>query len=248
MNRGPADGSVMVVQPSTVLTVAPYADPKNAMFHLADVAAVSSCALSRQGLAIGPATPANVQTVRDFFDWAKANPALANCGSPGPNSPQRFLFNILSRQTGIALNHIPYKGSAPGIVDLSGGQIAGMLSPIGDYLPHLKGGRLRLLALASENRSAFAPDIPTFKELGFPDMAIDDTIGIVMPKDTPAEIQHRVARAVAEMIASPQIVQAFAQLGLEPVSSLPADYSRLLDQDAARWIERIKASGVKLDV
>jgi tripartite-type tricarboxylate transporter receptor subunit TctC len=201
----------------------------------------------RQAFAVGPQVPASVKTLKDFFDWAKAHPQLANCGSPGPNSPQGILLNILSKQINVPLNHVPYKGSAPGIVDLLGGQIAGMLSPVGDYLPHLKEGRLRLLGMASAKRSIFAPDTQTFQELGFPDMTIDDTCGIVMAKNTPAEIQNRVATAIAAVIATPETAQAFAQMGLEPISSTPAEYTRTVNQNAARWIERIKASGVKLN-
>jgi tripartite-type tricarboxylate transporter receptor subunit TctC len=245
LSRAPADGSVMVVQPEAVLTLVPHVDPKNSPFRLSDVAPVSSCAVLRHALAIGPLVPAKVRTVRDFLDWAKANPSLANYGSPGSNTPQRFLMSSLSRDTGVALNHIPYKGSAPGIIDLIGGQVAAMCSPVGDSLPYLKDGKLRLLAVASENRSTLAPDTPTFQEQGFPGMMADETSGAVMPKGTPHEVLARAARAIAGAVRAPELVQAFARVGLEPSSMAPAEYSRVLDQNFVRWGEMVKASGFK---
>jgi tripartite-type tricarboxylate transporter receptor subunit TctC len=238
----------MVIQPEAVLTLVPLVDPKNATFRLADVAPVSSCAVVRHALAIGPMVPANVKSVKDFLAWANANPSLANYGTPGAITPQRFLIEELSRETGVRLNHIPYKGSTPGVQDMLGGQVAAMCSPIGDSLPHLSVGRLRVLALASEKRSTLAPDVPTFAEHGFPKLVADETSGAVMPKGTSPEVLQRAAKAMAAVVAMPETAQILGRLGLEPVSATPEEYTRQLNASFGRWEERVKASGFKPEI
>ncbi|KQP49178.1 hypothetical protein ASF44_00710 [Pseudorhodoferax sp. Leaf274] len=245
LRRGPADGSSMVVQPEAVLTVVPHVEPRNANVRLEDLSPVSSCAVLRMGFAVGPMVPADVRNIADFLQWAKKHQDQASYATPGSATPQRFLVSQLSRQTGVALNHIPYKGSAPAVIDLIGGQVAAMCSPIGDALPHLKEGRLRLLALASAQRSALAPDVPTFQEQGFPDLIADETSGVVMAKGTPEDTLARAAAAIAEVVASPDVVQAFARLGLEPACAKPPEYTRMLARNYEVWGQRIAASGFK---
>lgn len=243
--NSPADGATMLVQPESVVTLAPHTDPKNATIRPDHLAQITSCALVRQAFGVGPMVPPQVKTVKDFLEWARANPGKASYGSPGPYSPQEFLFSALMREQGVAVNHIPYKGSAPGITDLLGGQVAAFFSPVGDWLPHLKDGRLRVLALASARRSTLVPEIPTFAEQGFANMLGDETAGVVMHKSTPMQIQQQAAKAVAAALARPQTVQAFAQLGLEVVSSTPEEYTRHMQDSFLRWGQRVKASGFK---
>lgn len=246
--KGPADGSVMVLQPETVLTLVPHVDPKVAAFTLADLAPVSPCALVRHTFAVGPMVPESVKTLTDFLEWAKKTPELANYGSPGSSTPNRFLISELSRATGVALNHVPYKGSAAGVTNVLGGQIAAMSSPVGDWLPHMNTGKVRLLAVASATRSKLVPDVPTFAELGFPELLADETSGVLMPKDTQPEILNIAARAIAAAVAEPQIVEAMTRVGLEPTASTPAEYRRYLDQNFARWGERVRASGFRPEI
>jgi tripartite-type tricarboxylate transporter receptor subunit TctC len=248
LRRSPSDGSVMVVQPEAVLTVVPHVEPKNVTTRLEDLAPVSSCAVLRMALAVGPMVPASVRTVAEFLDWARKNPNQANYGTPGSSTPQRFLISQLSRQTQVPLNHIPYKGSAPGVIDLVGGQVAAMCSPIGDHLPHLRDGRVRILALASERRSTLAPEIPTFQEQGFADLLADETSGVVMHMGTLPEVLQRAAQAIAQVVHQPDVVQAFAKLGLEPASTSPEQYTRQIAQNHARWGQRIVDSGFKPEV
>lgn len=245
MKRYPSDGSSMVVMPETVVTLIPHVDPSPSTPTLADVVPVTPCAVLRQGFAVGPVVPASVKTMRDFLAWAKANPTLANYGTPGPNSPQRFLMQELLREAGITLNHIPYKGSMPGIVDLLGGQIATFVSPIGDSMSHIKEGRLRLLGVASRNRSKLLPGVPTLAEQGFTDKDADDFSAVVMAKGTPPEIVEAAAKTINQVLAQPTVVQALASLGLEPHTSTPVEYAQLLRENHKLWGERVKASGFK---
>jgi tripartite-type tricarboxylate transporter receptor subunit TctC len=246
--RNPSDGGTMVVMPESVITLVPHVDPKPGTFTPTDLAPVSPCAVLRMGFAVGPLVPASVTTLPQFLAWAKANPTQANYGTPGPNSPQRFLIQELARETGVKLNHIPYKGSMPGVADLLGGQVAAFFSPIGDALPHTQGGRLRILGLASAQRSTLAPTIPTFAEQGFADTGIDELSGAVMAKGTPPAVLEAAAKSIAQVFALPQAVQALARLGMEPTTATSADYARLLQANHKRWGERVAASGFKPEV
>jgi tripartite-type tricarboxylate transporter receptor subunit TctC len=245
LRRAPTDGSVAVVQPEGLLTVLPHVEPLSRTMQVQDLEAVSPCAVLRMALAVGPAVPPNVRSVADFVAWAARHPAQANYATPGANTPNRFLIGQLARQAGVALNHVPYKGSAPGVIDLVGGQVAAMCSPLGDHLQYLRDGRVRILALASAQRSPLAPEIPTFQEQGFADMLADETCGMFMPKGTPTDVLQRAAQAVAEVVQHADVVQSFARIGMEPASAAPAEYAALIAQNQARWGQRIAASGFK---
>lgn len=245
MLRNPADGSSMVVLPETVVTLMRHVDPNPGTYTPEDLAPVTPCAMLRQGFAVGPLVPTSVKTMPDFLEWAKANSKLANYGTPGPNSPQRFLMQELLRETGVVLNHVPYKGSTPGIVDLLGGQISTFVSPIGDSMPHIKEGRLRLLAVASRKRSTLLPEVPTLAEQGYANMIGDEFSAVVMAKGTPPEIVESAARAIAQVFTQPKVVQALASMGMEPYTSTPAEYARLLRENHKQWKARVEASGFK---
>lgn len=237
------NGLNLVVQPDATVTLLQHVDPKNAVYRLADLTAVSPCALMRHVVAVGPAVPAGVRTMQDFIAWAKANPTQANYATPGVVTPQRFLMHAVSQASGVPLTHVPYKGSQPGVMDVLAGQVPAMCSPMGDWLPHLGNPAVRILGIASEKRSSFAPDVPTLKEAGFPGVAIDEHFGVVMAKDTPPAVAQEVARAVAAAVAAPDVVQEFARLGLEPFATTPEGFTAILQNGIRDWGEKVKASG-----
>lgn len=237
------DTIALVVQPDATLTLVQHVDPKNAVYRLADLTAISPCAVMRHVVAVGPATPASVRTLQDFIAWAKANPTLANYATPGIVTPQRFLMTAVSKASGVPLTHVPYKGSQPAVMDVLAGQVPAMCSPMGDWLPHLANPAVRILAIASDKRSSFAPDVPTLKEAGFPGIAIDEHFGIVMAKDTPAALAQDVARAVAAAVAAPDVIQEFSRLGLEPLATTPEAFTEILQAGIRDWGEKVRASG-----
>lgn len=247
MLRSPSDGSSMVVIPETVVTLMRHVDPHPGTYTPEDLAPVYPCAMVRQCFSVGPMVPASVKTVPDFLEWAKANPQLANYGTPGPNSPQRFMTQELLRKAGVELNHVPYKGSMPGIIDLLGGQIATFVSPIGDSMTHMKEGRLRILAVASDKRSTLLPEIPTLAEQGYAGITGDEFSTVVMAKGTPAETVEAAAKAIAQVFTQPKVLDALANLGMEPNASnhTPAEYARLLSEQYTQWKARVEASGFK---
>lgn len=247
MRRQPADGSVMILQPETVVTLQPHVDPKNTTFRFDDGVPVAGCGLVNYGFMVGPMVPASVATLKDFLDWARANPAKASYGSPGAGSPQEFALKLLSKDTGVALTHVPYRGSAPGVQDLLGGQIAAMYSPVGDSLPHRASGRVRLLATSGGRRSRFATDVPTFAEQGFKFMETSEWYGLWLPKGATDAVVARLHAVIKTAIAQPETTEVLTKLAIEADASTPQDFSRAMRDSHAAWPERVRQTGFKLE-
>jgi tripartite-type tricarboxylate transporter receptor subunit TctC len=234
LKRSPSDGSVMLLTPASAISLFPHLYNKLS-YRIEDVAPVSTACRIGFGLGVGPAVPASVKNLKEFLVWAKANPEQANYGSPGAGSPPHFLGALLGKEAGIDLRHVPYRGSAPGIQDLLGGQVPAMSSPIGDYLPHLKEGKLRLLATSGDARSRFAPDVPTYAEQGFNALVMSEYYEFFLPGKASQEVVRRAADAVKAAVSSPDVVEAFAKLGLEAMANTPLELAQMIKAENAQW-------------
>lgn len=241
LRDSPADGSVMLLTPSSILSIYPFTYPR-LPYKLDDVAPVSVGCFFSHGFGVGPAVPDSVKTIKDFLAWAKANPTQANYGSPAAGSMPHMVAALLNKITNSDLKHVPYRGSAPGIQDLLGGQISAMSSPVGDYLPYLKSGRLRLLAISGTQRSPFAPDVPTYREQGYP-ITVREWYGFFLPAKATPQTLRRAAAYLQPALAQPDLVSSMAQLGMEVKSSTPEALSELLKADAEEWRRLIKQIG-----
>jgi len=242
LRDSPADGSVMLLTPSSMLSLYPYVYKSLPYKPLEDTQPVSLACWFNHAFGVGPAVPESVKTLRDFLAWAKANPEKANYGSPGAGSMPHLIGAVLAKQSGVDLKHVPYRGSAPGIQDLLGGQIAAMSSPVGDYMPHLRGGRLRLLAVAGQARSPFVPDAPTYREQGF-QITAREWYGVFLPGKASADTVRRLAAAMQPALAQQDLVAGAAQLGMEVASSTPQQLASLLRADTEEWRSTIQQIG-----
>ncbi|WP_119289153.1 Bug family tripartite tricarboxylate transporter substrate binding protein [Azohydromonas sediminis] len=242
LRRSPADGSTMLLTPAGMITLYPHIY-RSLSYGPNDVIPVSIGARIEFGFGVGPAVPDSVKDIKGFLEWAKANPANANYGSPGAGSPPHFLAALLAKDSGVDLRHVPYRGSAPGIQDLLGGQVSAFSSPVGDYLPHLKTGRLRLLATSGSARSRFTPDVATYAEQGFKDLVMGEWYGFFMPAGTPANIVSAAAQAIRQAVAQPDVIESFAQLGVEAASNTPAEMAAAVRNENAQWGPIVKKVG-----
>lgn len=240
--NSPADGSALLLTPSSMLSIYPFVYKSLPYKPLEDVQPVSLACYFNHAIGVGPAVPATVKTVKDFLGWCKDNPTKANYGSPGAGSMPHLIVALLNKLTGADLKHIPYRGSAPGIQDLLGGQISAMSSPVGDYLPYLKSGRLRLLAISGMNRSPFVPDVPTLRQLGFP-ITVREWYGVFLPGKASPDVVRRAAAYMQPALAQPDLVSSMAQVGMEVESSSPQKLGELLRADAEEWRRLIKQIG-----
>jgi tripartite-type tricarboxylate transporter receptor subunit TctC len=242
LKDSPADGSTLLLTPSSMLSIYPYVYKSLPYKPLEDVQPVSLACYFNHAFGVGPAVPESVKTMKDFLAWAKANPAKANYGSPGAGSMPHLIVALLNKLAGQDLKHIPYRGSAPGIQDLLGGQISAMSSPVGDYLPYLKTGKLRLLAISGQNRSPFVPDTPTYRQQGFA-ITVREWYGVFLPGRASPEIVRRAAAYLQPVLAQQDVVTSMAAVGMEVQSSSAQVLGDLLRADAEEWGRLIKQIG-----
>jgi tripartite-type tricarboxylate transporter receptor subunit TctC len=235
------DGSTMLLTPSSMLSIYPYTYPK-LQYRLEDVAPVSVAAYINHGLAIGPAVPESVKTLKDFFAWSKANADKANYGSPGAGSMPHMIGVLLAKESATQLRHIPYRGAQPGVQDLLGGQISSYSGPIGDLIAHARAGKLRVLAISGNERSPFLPGVPTLRELGYP-ITVREWYGFFLPGKASPETVRRAAAQLQAALAQPDVVEFGRQLGLEVQSSSSQALAELLKADASEWRQLIKETG-----
>lgn len=242
LKRSAPDGSSLLLTPASMITLYPHLY-RSLSYGLDDVTPVCTACNVTFGLGVGPAVPASVKNVADFLQWAKATPALANYGSPGAGSPPHFIGALLSKISGVDLNHVPYRGSAPGIQDLLGGQVSAFTSPVGDYLPHIKSGKLRLLATSGAARTRFTADVPTYAEQGFKDLTIGEWYGFFLPAKASPELTARLAAEIKAAAMAPDTVEAFAQLGLESSVNTPAEMLKAVRDENQAWAPVVKRVG-----
>ncbi|MGQ3054493.1 MAG: Bug family tripartite tricarboxylate transporter substrate binding protein [Roseateles sp.] len=241
------DGQSLLLSPSSMFTIYPHAYRKLAYNPAIDVIPVAPLALSTCGFGVGPMVPATVKTLAQLADWLKANPDKAAYASPAAGAMPHFLGSQFERAAGLKLTHAPYRGAAPGMQDLMGGQIASGCFSIGDFLPHLASGRVRLLGVTDGQRSRFAPDVPTFEEQGFKGIVGVESYGLFVPAKTPQSMVDKLADIARAAVREPTVVEALAKLGFEPLSLSPADYARRLASERDYWGPVVKASGFSSD-
>ncbi|MDR6858333.1 tripartite tricarboxylate transporter substrate-binding protein [Variovorax guangxiensis] len=242
LKNSPADGSVLTLAPVSALAVYPYIYPKLS-YKPEDVAPVSIGAIMFHGLAVGPAVPAEVKTLKDFLAWAKANPAQASYGSPGAGSMPHLLGALLGLRAGVELKHVPYRGTVPSITDLVGGQIAAAMNPSGDYLQYMKTGRVRVLATSGRKRSPYLPDVPTFTELGYPDVTSEEWFGFYAPAKTPAAAIASANAAITAALKDKSVIDALALVGLVANGSTPQEMAADQKAEYERWGPLVKQIG-----
>jgi tripartite-type tricarboxylate transporter receptor subunit TctC len=241
LKDAPPDGATLLLTPSSMLTIYPNTYPK-LQYRVEDVAPVSLAMYSHHVLSVGPAVPDSVKTLKDFFAWAKANPDKAVYGSPGAGSMPHLIGVLLDKAAGANLRHAGYRGSAPGIQDLLGGQIASFLGPTGDVLAHSQAGKVRVLGTSGKERSAFLPAVPTMGEQGFK-IALREWYAFFMPARASAETVQRASAALQAVLGQAEVVEFAKQFGLEVQHSSPRQLADVLKADAAEWGGLVKETG-----
>ncbi len=243
LKDAPPDRLTLVLSPSSMLTIYPHVYKRLQYRPATDFIAVTPVALSTCGFMVGPKVPESVKTLRQFADWIKARTEPEGYASPAAGAMPHFLGNQFARAAGIQLTHVPYRGAAPGLQDLMGGQVASGCFSVGDCLPHLPTGRVRVLGVTDTRRSRFLPEVATFEEQGFAGIHGVESYGLYLPAKTPAAQVDRLLALAQQAIRDPAVVESLAKLGFEPVSSTPEEFARQLAQERERWAPVVAASG-----
>ena len=239
----PPDGANILQTPMSMLGIYPWIYRKLAYDPMKDFAPVSMGASFDFGFAVGPSVPASVTNMAQFLAWAKQDPAHAAFGSPAAGSVPHFIGVLLGRSAGVDLRHVPYRGSQPAVQDMLGGQLPAVSAPVGEFLPHLPTGKVRILATSGYGRNKFAPAVPSLVEQGFKDMAFSEWFGFFLPAAATGEVVNRLNAALRPALASSDVVDGLAVMGLESVSSTPAELAARLKADYERWGPIVKSIG-----
>jgi len=241
------DGTTLLFTPDFLMTVYPHSFRKLAYDPLADFVPIALIARSGLALAAGPALPPQVKTVRQYVDWARANPKQAFYATTAAGGTPHFVGVMLARDAGVALSPVHYKGGAPALQDLMGGQIPVSINPIGELLPQLSGGKVRVLAVTSDKRSRFLPDVPTMAESGFPNIVISPWLGFFAPARTPPDLVKRLANGVTDATQHGEAQIGMLKLGMDPQAMSPLAFREIVRQDLERWGPIVQASGFKAE-
>jgi tripartite-type tricarboxylate transporter receptor subunit TctC len=185
--------------------------------------------------------------VKGLIAYAKANPGRLNYASTGNGSSNHLSFELFKTMTGVAVTHIPYKGSAPAVTDLIAGQVQVMFDNTPNVLPHVKAGKLKGIAVSSKARSQFAPDMPTVDEAGVPGYDVSVWFGVLTVAGTPPEIVKRLNTEMTRILLSPEVKERISRSGVEVVAGSPEQFSVFLQSEVARWAKVINEAGIKAD-
>jgi tripartite-type tricarboxylate transporter receptor subunit TctC len=240
-----ADGSVLILTPGDQITLFPHVYKKLGYDPLRDFMPVSTVCSVQFLVTVGPMVPANVKTLADFVEWCRANPKLATYGTPGAGSRPHFLGVTLARAAGFEFVHLPYKGGAPAIQDLLGGQIPATISVISNALPHVQSGSLRALATTAPQRNALLPEVPTAREAGYAGLEAVEWFGVLVPANTPAHIVTALNGAIHQALKTEAFQGGLAKQSFDTAGSSSSDLVQHIKSDSARWSEVVKASGFK---
>jgi tripartite-type tricarboxylate transporter receptor subunit TctC len=209
-----------------------------------DFAPIGLVALVPNILVVNNALP--VRSVKELIAYARANPDKLTHGSPGNGSTSHLSMELFKSLTGTRMIHVPYKGSAPVLADLTGGQISLTMDNIPVYLPHAQAGKIRALAVGSARRAPAAPNLPTAEEAGVPGLIAVSWFGLVAPARAPQRVVDQLSKETARILKLPDVHKRISDLGAEPVGSTPQEYAAFIKSEINKWRKVIQAAGVRV--
>jgi tripartite-type tricarboxylate transporter receptor subunit TctC len=196
-------------------------------------------------LVVPPTAP--YKTVAEFLDYARKNPGQMTYASYGPGSAAHLIGELLKSQARIEMLHVPYKGGAPALMDVMGGQVASYFANAASSMNYIKSHKLRALAVTSSKRMASLPEVPTLAESGFKNFEVLEWNGFFVPKGTPKEVVARLNKAIQAAIKDPGTRKHLQGLGLDPVGSSPEEFSKFVQAEMARWSTLVKSNKISVD-
>ncbi|MBI4191627.1 MAG: tripartite tricarboxylate transporter substrate binding protein [Betaproteobacteria bacterium] len=212
---------------------------------LRDFAPISLTATTYMLLVVHPSLP--VKSVKDLIALAKARPGQLNYGSGGNGSTPHLAGELFKFMTGVSMNHIPYKGAQQYILDLISGRIDLNFASIISAQPHIKTGRLRLLAISADTRDPWMPDVPTVSEAGVPGFDVRSWYGLLASAGTPAAVIDKLNAEVVKILALPEVKTYYANNGLTAVSNSPVEFSAYIKREYEKWAKVVRSSGMRAD-
>ncbi len=237
------DGHTLALGVPSSLTMNPYVYKALPYDTLRDFAPITQIASNTFGLVINPALP--VKSVKDLVAIARSRPNELGYGSFGIGNQTHLGGELFAQQTGIRMLHVPYKGETPAVIDLLSGQIALIFSPMQGVVPHIRAGKLKLLATCGVGRAPAFSDAPSMTELGYKTVVITGWTGLLAPAGTPRDIIDRLQKEIAARLLAPETRESLSKQGAEPVASTPDQFAAFIKAEMAKWSVVIKAAGLE---
>jgi tripartite-type tricarboxylate transporter receptor subunit TctC len=244
MLQAPADGGTLVLMPGGNVSIFQHVYPK-LKYRLDDLAPLASVCSFSFGLAVGPGAP--VKTLKEFVDWAKANPGKASYGTPGGGTAMHFMGVMFAKRAGFEFTHVPYRGGAAAMNDVLGGTVPALATTLPNLVNPYRNGKLRILAFTGESRLPSLPDVPTFKELGYPELVINESFGFYASAKTPEGVQAELERSLVAASSKPRVVDALGKLEFDSQVLGRAAFAAKLKADLERWGPVVRATGYKVE-
>jgi tripartite-type tricarboxylate transporter receptor subunit TctC len=242
--KAPGDGYTLLFSSAGALAIVPNIAPSMPYNPQKDLIAVTQALKVPTVLVVG--ANSKYKTLADLLAAARASDKL-NYASAGSGTNTHLGMELLKREAKLSMNHVPYRGAAPALTDLMGGQVDVMLADAPVVLPFIQGGKLRALAVASAKRIPVLKDVPTTAELGLPRFEVYNWYGLLAPAKTPPEVVDRLYKAVVTALRSPDMKDNFIQQGSEVVASRPDEFGPFIFAETARWGAVARSVGAKLD-
>jgi tripartite-type tricarboxylate transporter receptor subunit TctC len=241
--RAPPDGYTLLLVLTANTSNATLYEKLNFNF-LSDIAPVAGLLRVPHVMLVHPSVPAT--TVPEFITYAKANPAKLNFGSAGNGSTIHIAGALFDVMAGIKMAHVPYRGVAPALTDLIGGQVQVLFSTLPDSIETIKAGKVRALAVTTATRSGVLPDIPAVGDF-LPGYEVSTWNGLGVPRNTPVEIVAKLNKEINEGLADPKIKGRLAELGAAPMVLTPSEFGKLIVDETEKWAKVIKFAGIKAE-
>ena len=244
-SKSPPDGYTLVLNSSSSVSIAPFSMVKMPYDPGKDLTLITTVVRVPEVLSVHPSLPVN--TLAELIAYAKANPGKVNFASAGSGTITHLGGELLKVEAGVNIVHVPYKGAAPAVNDMLGGQVQMGVFDVPVVLSHIKTGKLKALATTSAKRAPSLPDVPTTGESGYPKVISDNWYGLVGPAGIPPAIVKRIHAAAIAALNSPELIENYANVSGVPMPSTPEEYAVFITVEQAKWGAVVKAIGFKAE-
>jgi tripartite-type tricarboxylate transporter receptor subunit TctC len=241
--KAPPDGYTLLQNSITTHGIGPHLFAKLPYDPVQDFAPVSGLALLPLIMAVNAELPA--RDVNQFIAYAKTH--SVNFASSGSGGAPHMAGELFKSVTGAPLVHVPYKGSGPAVADLVGGRVQVMFDAAPSLIAHVRSGKLRVLAAASAERNRLLPDVPTFPELGYPQINVSLWYGLLAPAGTPRPVIDKLNRALGEILQAPGVLERLHAQGAEPMRGTPDEFAAFMRAEMAKWAPVVRQANVKVE-
>lgn len=243
--KSPGDGTTWLMSYSGTHAINPSLYKKMSFDMVKDLAPIGSLATLPFVLVVNPALP--VKNIAEYVAYAKANPGKINIASSGNGSVNHLLNEMLGLAANIKTTHVPYKGVAPALTDVIGGQVQGVYASAPSVMGQIKSGAVRPLAASATRRSEALPDLPTFGEAGYPALALDAWFAFFVNSSTPLALREKIHAEINKVLADPKVVAQLRARGASTLITTLPEFQKIINNDLEQWGKAVRASGAKID-